>query len=159
MIHSVERRRMNVEIISGSISMKVWDLAGIELATPGSAVRYASVARHVTNCTTPPGPSLKKHSDQWLLCLLFWQAFCEIQPWKSMFLFENKKRKVFEILEHLPYRMIYNIKQAKKNYRTIHKNKSQHLQNIENYKVTLSLQPCNVELYGLCKGGNFNIHI
>ena len=30
--------------------MKVWDGAGIELATPGSAVRFESVARHVTNC-------------------------------------------------------------------------------------------------------------
>ena len=30
---------MTVEIISLSISMKVWDRAGIELVTPGSAVR------------------------------------------------------------------------------------------------------------------------
>ena len=29
--------------------------------------------------------------------LLFWQAFCE-----SNIRFENRKRKVFEILEHLP---------------------------------------------------------
>ena len=35
--------------------MKVWDWAGIDLATPGSAVRLASVARHVTDCTTRPG--------------------------------------------------------------------------------------------------------
>ena len=34
--------------------MKVWDRAGIELATPRSAVRLASVARHVTNCATRP---------------------------------------------------------------------------------------------------------
>ena len=34
--------------------MKVWDRAGIELATPGSAVRLASVARHVTDCATRP---------------------------------------------------------------------------------------------------------
>ena len=33
---------MTVEIISWSISTKVWDRAGIELATPGSAVRHAS---------------------------------------------------------------------------------------------------------------------
>ena len=46
---------MTVEIISGSISTKVWDRAGIELATPGSAVRHASVARHVTDCATQPG--------------------------------------------------------------------------------------------------------
>ena len=35
--------------------MKVWDLAGIELATPGSAVRLASVVRHITDCAKPPG--------------------------------------------------------------------------------------------------------
>ena len=29
--------------------------AGIELTTPGSAVRLASVARHVTHCATRPG--------------------------------------------------------------------------------------------------------
>ena len=34
--------------------MKVWDRAGIELATPGSAVRHASVARHVTDWATGP---------------------------------------------------------------------------------------------------------
>ena len=46
---------MTLEIISRSISTKVWDRAGIELATPGIAVRHASVARHVTNCATRPG--------------------------------------------------------------------------------------------------------
>ena len=35
--------------------MNVWDLAGIELATPGSAVRLASVARHLTDWATRPG--------------------------------------------------------------------------------------------------------
>ena len=35
--------------------MNVWDRTGIELATPGSAVRHASVARHVTDCATWPG--------------------------------------------------------------------------------------------------------
>ena len=54
---------MAVEIISLSISTKVWDRAGIELATPGSAVRLASVARHVTDCATRPG--------QWLTVLRF----------------------------------------------------------------------------------------
>ena len=44
---------MTVEIISWSISTKVWDRTGIELATPGSAVRHASVARHVTDCAMP----------------------------------------------------------------------------------------------------------
>ena len=46
---------MTVEIISRSISTNVWDRTGIELATPGSAVRHASVARHVTHCATRPG--------------------------------------------------------------------------------------------------------
>ena len=31
------------------------DRFGIELATPGSAVRHASVARRVTDCATRPG--------------------------------------------------------------------------------------------------------
>ena len=52
---SAEGRRMTVEIISWSISTKVWYRAGIKLATPGSAVRHASVARHVTDCPTLPG--------------------------------------------------------------------------------------------------------
>ena len=46
---------MTAEIISLSISTKVWDRAGVELTTPGSAVRLASVARHVTDCATRPG--------------------------------------------------------------------------------------------------------
>ena len=40
------RRRITVEIISWSISMKVWEWVVIELGTPGSAVR------HITNCAT-----------------------------------------------------------------------------------------------------------
>ena len=40
---SAEERRMTVEIISWSISTKVCDPAGIELTTPGSAVRCTSV--------------------------------------------------------------------------------------------------------------------
>ena len=43
---------MTVEIISWSISSKVWDRAGIEFATPGSAVRLTSVVRNVTDCVT-----------------------------------------------------------------------------------------------------------
>ena len=39
--------------------MKVCDQVGIELATPvGSAVRHASVVKHVTDCTTQPGDHL-----------------------------------------------------------------------------------------------------
>ena len=40
---------MTVEIISRSISMKVWNGAGIKLATPGSAVGLA------TDCAMEPG--------------------------------------------------------------------------------------------------------
>ena len=40
---------MAVEIISCSISMKIWDRAGMEHATPGSAVRQ------ITDCATLPG--------------------------------------------------------------------------------------------------------
>ena len=36
----------------------VCDWAGIEIATPGSAFRYASVVRHITDCTTQPGELL-----------------------------------------------------------------------------------------------------
>ena len=32
--------------------------AGIKLATPGSAVRHASVTRHVTDCATRPGKKI-----------------------------------------------------------------------------------------------------
>ena len=46
---------MTVDIISQSISTKVWNGAGMELATPGSAVRLASVARQVTDYATQPG--------------------------------------------------------------------------------------------------------
>ena len=39
--------------------MKVWDRAGIQLPTPGIAVRHASVARHVTDCATRPDYKVK----------------------------------------------------------------------------------------------------
>ena len=56
---------MTVEIISWSISTKVWYRAGIELATPGSAVRHASVARHVTELPTAlRGPVRKKEKKK-----------------------------------------------------------------------------------------------
>ena len=56
---------MTVEIISWSISTKVWDRVGIELATPGSAVRLASVARHVTDCATRPGQYFSYFQGYW----------------------------------------------------------------------------------------------
>ena len=46
---------MAVEIISWSISRKVWGRAGIKLATHGSAVRHVPAVRHVSNCTSGPG--------------------------------------------------------------------------------------------------------
>ena len=49
-----EGRRMAIEFISWSISLKEWDRAGIELATPGSAVR------HVTDCAMQPGTYMEK---------------------------------------------------------------------------------------------------
>ena len=75
---------MTVEIISWSISTKVWDQAGIELATPWSAVRHASVARHVTDCSTRPG---------------FSQASLKVFPiqncWPYMYLLINFKSLVW----------------------------------------------------------------
>ena len=65
---SAEWRRMTVEIISKSISTKVWDRAGIELATPVSAVRFAPVARHSTDCATRPGPRMDAQAELDLLC-------------------------------------------------------------------------------------------
>ena len=46
---------MTTEIISWSISMKIFDRAWIELGTPGSPVRCASLVRNVTDCTALPG--------------------------------------------------------------------------------------------------------
>ena len=46
---------MNVEIISCSISMKVWDWARIKLVTPGSAVGLA------TDCATGSGSDQAFH--------------------------------------------------------------------------------------------------
>ena len=51
----MNQRKGGELIISRSISTKVWDQAGIEFPTPGSAGRCKSVVRHVTNCATRPG--------------------------------------------------------------------------------------------------------
>ena len=64
---------MTVEIISWSISTKVWYRAGIELATPGSAVRLASVATHVTDCAMLPGKV--KILWSWLHLILIYTVF------------------------------------------------------------------------------------
>ena len=46
---------MTIEIISWSISMQILDRALIELGTPGSPVRCASLVRNVTDCAALPG--------------------------------------------------------------------------------------------------------
>ena len=56
--------------------------------------------RHIQTAQTLIRLLLKKQSDQGLPCLQFWLALCDFQPWKPTF-FENRKRKVFVILEHL----------------------------------------------------------
>ena len=53
---SAEGRRMTVGMISWSTSKKVWDWAGIKLATSGTAVRHASVVRHAALSTALRGP-------------------------------------------------------------------------------------------------------
>ena len=79
---SAERRRMTIEIISWSISTKVWDRVGIKLATPGSAFRLTSVARHVTDCANG-------HTESNQICLVtylhMWVSrsitvFCFLDP-------------------------------------------------------------------------------
>ena len=62
---------MTVEIISLSISTKVWDLVGIELATPGSAFSLTSVARLVTDCANG-------HTESNQICLVTY-----LQEWVS----------------------------------------------------------------------------
>ena len=75
---SAEGRRMTVEIISWSISTKVWDRTGIKLATPESAVRHASVARHVTNCATQPGRKEMVVEEIYYGCFSTWPSLmCE----------------------------------------------------------------------------------
>ena len=69
----MEGRGMTLKIISQSISMKVWDRAWIEFATPGSTVRLAYVARHVTNWAMQGHSHLKKsHLDAFSFRLFIW---------------------------------------------------------------------------------------
>ena len=75
---------MTVEITSWSISTKVWYRTGIELATPGSAVRHASVARHVTDCATWPNEFWR--IDFWLRglnILWLWPLVVDSDIWKK----------------------------------------------------------------------------
>ena len=73
---SAKGRRMTVEIISWSISTKVWDRAGIELATPRSSVSFASVTRHVTDCATRPGTTTMVH--RYITVLNFYQPINKV---------------------------------------------------------------------------------
>ena len=66
---------MTVEIISWSISTKVWDKAGIKLRTPWAAVRQASVARHLSDCAMPPG-KWSQGRGQFEAQGLYWQDLC-----------------------------------------------------------------------------------
>ena len=58
-LHPKEDDRRNYFMIN----FHAWDQAGIELTTPGSAVRLASVARHVTDCATRPSKNLLRNAQ------------------------------------------------------------------------------------------------
>ena len=83
-----ENDRRNYFMINLHQSM---DRAGIELAIPGSAVRHASVARHVTDCDTRPaivalficGLMVLTHvALEWLWhCLSVFSWFFLMLPW------------------------------------------------------------------------------
>ena len=73
---STEGRRMTVEIISWSISMKAWDWTGIELATPGSAIRLASEARHVTDCDRRPSMEITCRGS--IICFIPYTLACRL---------------------------------------------------------------------------------
>ena len=77
---------MTLEIISWSISTKVWDWAGIELATPGSAAIHASVARHVADCATRPSV---------YACLLrHWGHHSKSLSWPNIHFYKNIMKSV-----------------------------------------------------------------
>ena len=48
--------------------------------------------RHRQTVQTQIRLLLKKQSDQGLLCLLFWQEFCEFQPWSLTFYWDQKEK-------------------------------------------------------------------
>ena len=82
--------------IPRSISLKVWDRAGIELTTPGSAVRHISAIRHFNDCAVCPSmlPDIlttvlcvrvcesdwRSRGRKYDSCLVpyFWEIDCEI---------------------------------------------------------------------------------
>ena len=81
-----KRSRMTVEIISRSIPSKVWDRAGIQLMTPGSAVRHASVAGHFPDCATRHSLS---YFEMQCLCFTYLDMFLEgsKKGWQLFFLY------------------------------------------------------------------------
>ena len=100
---------MTVEIISWSISTKVWYRAGIELTTPGSVVRHASVARHVTDCATRPGTGhvayqikresrMQQHGSKYFAC-----RFPRPRGWGQII-----KNSTFSELGHVEYQIKWN---------------------------------------------------
>ena len=68
----------------------------------GALIQYDSKCSKILNTSclskkrrqTGQTRLLKKQSDQGLPHLLFRQAFCELQPWKSLFSWELKKKRV-----------------------------------------------------------------
>ena len=80
----ISRSRMTVEIISWSISTKVWYWARDQTRDPGSAFRHVSAVRHVTDCAT------------WL------GIYVLVKKW------ENKLIIVFSYLEYQLFRKAYH---------------------------------------------------
>ena len=66
---------MTIEIISSSISTKVWDRGGIKLATPGSEVR------HATDCPMRHGISNEDIS----ICFMeiFYYIYLKYKMWNQ----------------------------------------------------------------------------
>ena len=52
---------------------------------------------------------MNRGSDRIPTCLMIHSPICEFPDLKTNILLENRKRKVFEILEHLPHYEINNI--------------------------------------------------
>ena len=74
---------MTVEIISWSISTKVWNRAGIKPVTFGSTIKLASVARHVTDYNmyaTQPGFCLLINFFS-VIYLCNWNSLDPVQSW------------------------------------------------------------------------------
>ena len=71
------------------ISTKVWDRAEIELATPGSTVRLASVARQVTDCAMRP-------SLCFFACWVILHTFLSSADFKEKYKKKTQKKQQLE---------------------------------------------------------------